>query len=81
MQKQCFTNKHMAELDITSHEEIKFIELHITEFFLKKSAQTINKGDGNRCLFLFTFATYLTILTYLFFSKLLSNYLGIVGFV
>ncbi|XP_016191747.1 uric acid degradation bifunctional protein TTL-like [Arachis ipaensis] len=43
--KMRFTNKHAIELDIASHEEIKFIELPITEILSEKSAQTINKGD------------------------------------
>ncbi|RYR79819.1 hypothetical protein Ahy_A01g004623 [Arachis hypogaea] len=40
-----FTNKYAVELDIASKEEIKYIELHITEFLFKKFAQTTNKGD------------------------------------
>ncbi|RYR78820.1 hypothetical protein Ahy_A01g003678 [Arachis hypogaea] len=50
--KMRFTNKHEIELDIASHEEMKFIELHITELLSKKSAQTVNKEYGNRCLVL-----------------------------
>ncbi|RYR07484.1 hypothetical protein Ahy_B05g074844 [Arachis hypogaea] len=38
-------NTHVVELDIASKEEIKYIELHITELLSKKSVQTIDKGD------------------------------------
>ncbi|XP_057745466.1 uric acid degradation bifunctional protein TTL-like [Arachis stenosperma] len=38
--------KHdVVELNIASKEEMKYIELHITEFLSKKSAQTTDKGD------------------------------------
>ncbi|RYR35244.1 hypothetical protein Ahy_A10g050393 [Arachis hypogaea] len=43
--KMRFTNKHEVELGIASQEEMKFIELHITELLSKKSAKTINKED------------------------------------
>ncbi|RYR08180.1 hypothetical protein Ahy_B05g075749 [Arachis hypogaea] len=41
-----FTNTHVVELDITSKQEMKYIELHITELLSKKSAQTTDKGDA-----------------------------------
>ncbi|RYQ99747.1 hypothetical protein Ahy_B07g087745 [Arachis hypogaea] len=41
--KTCFTNKYTVEFDITSREEMKYIELHITELLYKKSIQTTNK--------------------------------------
>ncbi|KAL4381540.1 hypothetical protein AHAS_Ahas04G0143700 [Arachis hypogaea] len=43
--KMCFTNKHAVELDIALQEEMKFIELQITELLSKKSAQIVNDGD------------------------------------
>ncbi|RYR38342.1 hypothetical protein Ahy_A09g043377 [Arachis hypogaea] len=42
--KTCFTNKHVVELDITSQEKIKYIELQITKLLTKKYPQTTNKG-------------------------------------
>ncbi|KAL4391210.1 hypothetical protein AHAS_Ahas03G0222300 [Arachis hypogaea] len=36
--KMRFTDKHVVELDIVSKEEMKYIELHITELLSKKSA-------------------------------------------
>ncbi|RYR62020.1 hypothetical protein Ahy_A04g019323 [Arachis hypogaea] len=41
-----FTDKHAVELDITSQEEMKFIELQITQLLSKESAQTVNNEDG-----------------------------------
>ncbi|XP_072054950.1 uric acid degradation bifunctional protein TTL-like [Arachis hypogaea] len=43
--KMRFTNKHAVELDIASQEEIKFIELQITQLLSKESAQIVNNGD------------------------------------
>ncbi|XLU46250.1 hypothetical protein S245_041064, partial [Arachis hypogaea] len=43
--KMRFTNKHAVELDIASQEEMKFIELQITQLFSKESSQTVNNGD------------------------------------
>nr|XP_025607816.1 uncharacterized protein DDB_G0283697-like [Arachis hypogaea] len=43
--KMHFTNKHVVELDITSQEKMKFIDLQITQLLSKESAQTINNGD------------------------------------
>ncbi|XP_052116544.1 uric acid degradation bifunctional protein TTL-like [Arachis duranensis] len=43
--KMCFTNKHAVELDIALQEEMKFIELQITELLSKKSTQIVNDGD------------------------------------
>ncbi|RYR74115.1 hypothetical protein Ahy_A02g008739 [Arachis hypogaea] len=43
--KMHFTNKYAFELDITSHEKIKFIELYIT-LLSKNPYQNINMGDG-----------------------------------
>ncbi|XP_016192901.1 uncharacterized protein LOC107633816 [Arachis ipaensis] len=43
--KMRFTNKHVIELDIASQEEMKFIELQITQLFSKESSQTVNNGD------------------------------------
>ncbi|RYR62548.1 hypothetical protein Ahy_A04g020222 [Arachis hypogaea] len=43
--KMRFTNKHAIELDIASHEEMKFIELQITQLFSKESSQTVNNRD------------------------------------
>ncbi|XP_057724004.1 uric acid degradation bifunctional protein TTL-like [Arachis stenosperma] len=44
--KMRFTNKHAVELDIASQEEMKFIELQITQLLSKESAQIVNNGDG-----------------------------------
>ncbi|KAL4337998.1 hypothetical protein AHAS_Ahas12G0166200 [Arachis hypogaea] len=41
-----FRNNHVVELDIASKEEIKYIELHITDLLYKRYAQSTNKGDG-----------------------------------
>ncbi|XP_016185883.1 uric acid degradation bifunctional protein TTL-like [Arachis ipaensis] len=40
-----FRNNHVVELDIASKEEIKYIELHITDLLYKRYAQSTNKGD------------------------------------
>ncbi|QHN85857.1 Uric acid degradation bifunctional protein TTL [Arachis hypogaea] len=40
-----FRNTHVVELDISSKEEMKYIELSITELLSKKFVQTTDKGD------------------------------------
>ncbi|QHO06087.1 Uric acid degradation bifunctional protein TTL [Arachis hypogaea] len=44
--KTRFRNDHVVELDIASKEEMKYIELHITDLLSKRYAQSTNKGDG-----------------------------------
>ncbi|RYR69124.1 hypothetical protein Ahy_A03g015656 [Arachis hypogaea] len=43
--KTRFRNDHVVELDIASKEEMKYIELHITDLLSKRYAQSTNKGD------------------------------------
>ncbi|RYR20605.1 hypothetical protein Ahy_B03g065791 [Arachis hypogaea] len=43
--KMRFRNNHVVELDIASKEEMKYIELHITDLLSKRYAQSTNKGD------------------------------------
>ncbi|RYR71750.1 hypothetical protein Ahy_A02g005974 [Arachis hypogaea] len=43
--KTHYRNTHAVELDIVSKEEMKYIELHITELLFKKSVQITGKGD------------------------------------
>ncbi|KAL4330247.1 hypothetical protein AHAS_Ahas13G0381000 [Arachis hypogaea] len=40
-----FTNKHAIELDVSSQDKMKYIELQITKLLSKKSVQPTNKGD------------------------------------
>ncbi|RYQ97144.1 hypothetical protein Ahy_B08g093154 [Arachis hypogaea] len=43
--KARFRNTHVVELDIASKEELKYIELSITELLSKKSVQTTDEGN------------------------------------
>ncbi|RYR19588.1 hypothetical protein Ahy_B03g064417 [Arachis hypogaea] len=45
--KTCFNNSHVVKLEITSKEELKYIERAIRELLSKKYVQTTNEGDGN----------------------------------
>ncbi|KAL4329746.1 hypothetical protein AHAS_Ahas13G0330900 [Arachis hypogaea] len=44
--KTCFNNSHVVKLEITSKEELKYIERAIRELLSKKYVQTTNEGDG-----------------------------------
>ncbi|XP_057756058.1 uric acid degradation bifunctional protein TTL-like [Arachis stenosperma] len=43
--KMRFRNTYVVELDIASKEDLKYIELYITELLSKKSVQTTDEGD------------------------------------